>query len=290
MSPAETPNPHPRPPGGFTLIELLAVIAIVLVLTLLLAPAFTSLKSAGDVTNAAYTIKGVLEQARTYAMANNTYTWVGFYEEDASQPPTTPATSGNGRIVLSIAASKDGTTVYNRNSNTDPDPIDPTRLTQVGKLIRIENVHLPIFADGSGTGATFDARPPADASFDNACSCYDTRNSRFGDLNAVPPNSAPSADSQFPFQYPVGNPTPTAQYLFRKILQFNPRGESSFTVKYTGPPSYKTYNTLRVVEIGLLSTHGITVPTPTPSAGQYVGNVAAIQITGLGGNIKVYRR
>ena len=49
---------------------------------MLLAPAFTNIKSAGDVTSAAYTIKGVLDTARTYAKANNTYTWVGFYEEE----------------------------------------------------------------------------------------------------------------------------------------------------------------------------------------------------------------
>ena len=59
------PTPNPRSPHAFTLIELLVVIAIILALTLLLAPAFSSLKSAGDVTSAAYTIKGVLEQART---------------------------------------------------------------------------------------------------------------------------------------------------------------------------------------------------------------------------------
>src|SRR5438128_3879203 len=86
--------------SGFTLIELLVVIGIMILLTALLTPAFTNLKSAGDVTSAAYTIKGVLEQARTYAMANNTYTWVGFFEEDVSN--STPAVAGNGRLVMSI--------------------------------------------------------------------------------------------------------------------------------------------------------------------------------------------
>ena len=50
----------------------------------LIAPAFTTIKGGTDVTSAAYTIKGVLDTARTYAKANNTYTWVGFYEEDVS--------------------------------------------------------------------------------------------------------------------------------------------------------------------------------------------------------------
>jgi len=39
----------------------------------------------------------------------------------------------------------------------------------------------------------------------------------------------------------------------------------------------------RVIEIGVLQTHGTAVPAS-------VGNVAAIQITGLGGNTKIYQR
>src|SRR5437870_1174332 len=64
--------------GAFTLIELMVVIGIMILLAAFIAPAFTNLKSAGDVTSAAYTIKGALDTARTYAKANNTYTWVGF--------------------------------------------------------------------------------------------------------------------------------------------------------------------------------------------------------------------
>ena len=50
---------------AFTLLELLVVIGIIAVLLVLLAPAFTTIKSAGDVTSAAYTIKGALDTART---------------------------------------------------------------------------------------------------------------------------------------------------------------------------------------------------------------------------------
>src|SRR5437879_4399318 len=112
------------------------------------APAFTNIKGGTDVTSAAYTIKGVLDTARTYAKANNTYTWVGFYEENVSQSSTSPATAGIGRLVMSIVASKDGTTVYNSNS---PGAIDPTRLIPVNKLVKIDNIHLPIFNAGSNT-------------------------------------------------------------------------------------------------------------------------------------------
>src|SRR6266536_3889865 len=141
--------------SAFTLLELLIVIGIIAVLLVLLAPAFTTIKSGGDVTSAAYTIKGVLDTARTYAKANNTYTWVGFYEEDVSS--TIPGTNGIGRVVMSIVASKDGTIIYGSGS---PGTIDTTRLIQVGKLAKIDNAHLTALTDGSGGGWTFDTRPP----------------------------------------------------------------------------------------------------------------------------------
>ena len=65
----------------------------------LLAPAFTTIKGGTDVTSAAYTIKGVLDTARTYAKANNTYVWVGFYEEDVSQPSPVQAPDPRLRVA-----------------------------------------------------------------------------------------------------------------------------------------------------------------------------------------------
>src|SRR5438552_3720803 len=114
---------------AFTLLEMLVVMGIIAILMVLVAPAFTTIKGGTDVTSAAYTIKGVLDTARTYAKANNAYTWVGFLEENVSNPlspnPDAPAI---GRLVMSIVASKDGTTVYNPSSLAT---IDTTRLIQV---------------------------------------------------------------------------------------------------------------------------------------------------------------
>jgi len=257
--------------GGFTLLELLIVISIIGILLVLIGPAFTSLKGGTDVTSAAYTIKGVLDTARTYAKANNTYTWVGFYEEDVSSG--TPGTAGTGRLVMSIVASKDGTNVYGSGTVV----IDPTKLLQVGKLIKIDNIHLPLFALGTGMGDTFDARPsPSPAT--------DANYSRFGELNGLPPNTAPLT-TPHNFQYPVGNPAP-AQYTFSKLLQFNPRGDSRV--------SGDSYDVRQVVEIGLLQTHGSATPPPRSGGGTsfvtWDGNVAAVQITGFGGSVKIYRR
>src|SRR6266542_563891 len=96
--------------NAFTLLELLIVVGIIGLLLVLVAPAFTSIKRGTDVTSAAYTIKSVLDTARTYAKANDTYTWVGFYEENTENPASpnsdTPAV---GRLIMSLVASKDGT-------------------------------------------------------------------------------------------------------------------------------------------------------------------------------------
>src|SRR5207249_4703636 len=190
--------------SAFTLLELLIVMGIIGVLLVLIAPAFTYIKGGTDVTSSAYTIQGVLDTARTYAKANNTYTWVGFFEENAPPPEGPVGTSGIGRVVMSIVASKDGTVVYDPNN---PATIDATKLTQVGKLTKIDNVHLWTHTDTpqTPTGSDFDHRP-------NVATTY-----CIGDSS--PPDSAT------PFQYPIGNPAPSAQYIFVKVVQFNPRGE-----------------------------------------------------------------
>ena len=270
--------PKLRERFAFTLIELLVVIAIIAILMVLLAPAFTNLKSANDVTTAAYRIKGVLAQARTHAQANNTYTWVGFYEENASTSSTNPPTAGNGRLVLSTVDSKDGTNIYGSGTGI----IDCTKLTQVAALVKIDNVHLPLLAVGTETGDadTFDTRPALQ--FDPTAG-YNY--SRFGELNAATPNTAPYT-TPYNFQYPVGNPCPTAQYTFTKILQFSPRGEC----RVNGD----SYQVRRVVEVGLVQTRGSTIPTPTSGAGtstaSYAGNVVALHINGFGSTVKIYRR
>jgi type II secretory pathway pseudopilin PulG len=266
---------------AFTLLELLIVVGIIALLFVLIAPAFTYIKGGTDVTGAAYTIKGVLDTARTYAKANNTYTWVGFYEENVANPASpNPDTPKVGRLIMSIVASNDGTTVYNPNSLLNPDPIDHTKLTQVNKLVKIDNIHLPLFAIGSGTGDIFETRP---ALQNDPIAVYNY--SRFGEINAAVPNTAPYTNSQFPFWYPLSAASQSlAQYYFQKTLQFSPTGECRIN---------STYDVRKVIEVGLLQTHGTAVPAPIGGGGStliYSGNVAAVQITGFGGSVKIYRR
>jgi prepilin-type N-terminal cleavage/methylation domain-containing protein len=108
--------------SAFTLIELLIVIAIVAMLSALTLPAFNSIRNAGGLTKSANDIAGILEQARAYAMAQNTYTWVGFRRDNADTPSDT--------LVVGVIASKTGST----NPAVDAVPL--------GKLARFDNVKI----------------------------------------------------------------------------------------------------------------------------------------------------
>jgi prepilin-type N-terminal cleavage/methylation domain-containing protein len=258
-APSSSVIPHPSSlPPAFTLIELLVVMGIIAVLMVLVLPAVTALKSARDITNSAYTIKDLLELSRNYALVNTTYTWIGFFEESGTISSTNPATAGLGRVIVSCVASKDGTSVYQQPIGNPATPMDPTKLLQLSKLTKLDNVHLRTFPNGTGGGAdTFDARPPIPGgAADNA---------KIGDTS--PPSSLR------PFQYPVGSATALpAQYTFTKIVQFSPRGEcrinnDNFTIR-------------SLLEIGLQPIHGSALDD---------AKRCAVQVNGFGGQAKVYQ-
>lgn len=255
--------------AGFTLLELLVVIGVVVLLMVLIAPAFTSVKGSNDVTSAAYTIKGVLEQARTFAMANNTYVWVGFYEENSTAlAPTnaTPPYPGVGRLLLAAVYSTDGTKIY---QDTDPAAALPaTRLKQLGRVTRLEGIHMTEV--GAPPSTTPSPAPDPDSLLSRPSQPY-TDGSPFDHYNRIssdnPSNKQANGDqTQFPF---------TAQsYTFYKTVRFSPRGEAAIN---------STYSLKHVAEIGLRVARGTTVDTAN-------SNVVAIQFGGGGGNFKVYRR
>jgi prepilin-type N-terminal cleavage/methylation domain-containing protein len=115
--------------SAFSLLELLAVMAVVAIMMTTMLPALSGLKSASDVTKSAYDIAGTLEQARAYAMANNTYVYVGFAERDGLDSNK----AGAGQVLMIAMASQSG----QRGFGTDN-----TNLRPLSRLGRWENMHL----------------------------------------------------------------------------------------------------------------------------------------------------
>ncbi len=236
--------------AAFTLVEVLVVITIMTILLFLAVPAISGLKKSGDLTTAAYEISGAISQSRAYAIANNTYVWLGFFEENGSQNSTQPATVGMGRVILCAVASADGTLPYSAAAAA---PIPSASLVLATKLLKIDNLHLVTFpVTVAGV-----AIPSPGA----------TANLSIGD-------ATPASASLTSFTYPL---TGTAQYTFTKALQFNPQGEARVD------NSSSAYPLVPVIELGLQSTHGSIINATSV-------NLVSIQVTGVGGDVAVYRR
>ena len=114
---------------GFTLVELLTVMAIMALMTGAAVSAVSAIKDAGGVTKAASDIAGTLDQARSYAMANNTYAFVGLAERDGMDP----SKNGNGQVVVMVAGSKDGTRDFGGSGSN---------LRELTKVRRLDNLRL----------------------------------------------------------------------------------------------------------------------------------------------------
>jgi len=206
----------------------------------LVAPTFTKLKWANDLTAAAYTIAGALEQGRNYAMANNTCVWIGFYEENmtaTSPTQTTPPYPGKGRVLVATVFSTDGTKIYE-----DADPMAqllPNRIKQLGKLIKLEGIHITDI--GAPASAAPSPKPSAD-SLDGRPDWPYTYAAGIGADHFNRINSDSADLTRFAFS--------AENYTFFKTVRFNSRGEANIN---------STYALKSAAEIGLRATHGTTV-------------------------------
>jgi prepilin-type N-terminal cleavage/methylation domain-containing protein len=90
---------------AFTLVELLAVMAIVALMAVLSVPAFSGLLQSGSVNQTVAGISLTLDQARAYAMAHNTYVWVGFYQDPAAKALTMGAVAGTSGLADDLNSS-----------------------------------------------------------------------------------------------------------------------------------------------------------------------------------------
>jgi prepilin-type N-terminal cleavage/methylation domain-containing protein len=241
-------------PRGFTLVEILVVLGIMAILLTLVSLGFqTILGTAFD--SEVSDLANTLVRARAYAMANNTYVFVGIQEVDGSLPSaTTPQVAGNGCLGVTVVASNDGTNGY---ITTAPGALNATALTVVLPLRHFENAHL---LASSGI-----------ANLPNVISGQ----------GGIPPTTynVQNVDSLTTFQWPL---TGSAQYSFGtppgSVIQFNPQGEAQMM-----PTGTTNDSILQWIEIDVEPTHGKNVPATAR-------NTAAILIVGASGEITSYRK
>ncbi len=264
--------------GGFTLLELLMVIGLIAILLVLIAPAFTTIKSGTEVTTAIYGVKGLLENARAYAKANHTYVFVGFAEVDSSVDPSVSPqiTTGDtpyGRVAVAVVASKDGTAQYqyattDQGNDWTANYANGAHLIAVGKLQTYENLHFVPVDFGSWSPT---AHP------NSKMARYQPTGPPYILGNAL-------SSSVTPFTWPLGSLLGSGyQYRFDRVINFDPTGIARIATSTNGDAIP------HVMEIDFQPSHG-TVFQPLPADfNQDVGNNAVIQLGTTSGAVRVFR-
>jgi hypothetical protein len=186
---------------------------------------------------------------------------------DIAPTNATPPYPGQGRIILAIVASKNGTSgCQDPNSTTTIRiPLVPTQITQVGRLTIIKNLHI--------TDIGSPQLPSANASDPSALSSRPNSPYTFGSPTVDYQNRISSDDAHTPFNQTL-YPFTIQGYTFHKTIRFTPRGEANIN---------GTYSLRRVAEVGLRPTHGPTVDLNNT-------NVVAIQFGGISGKCRIYRQ
>jgi prepilin-type N-terminal cleavage/methylation domain-containing protein len=244
-----------NPRKGFTLIELIVVISIMAFLMLLGAPAFNMISGSRDVSQSASDITSTLESARAYAMANNTYVFVGISEVNGlNSTSEVNQNTGIGRLVMIVVASKDGTNNYDMSNQWQGEG----NLQPISRPKVFNKIHMADFS-----GMTTNAGPMA---------------SRI-EISSAESLGSSQVGAQSLFSWPLG--TSSTQYNFYKVIQFDPRGTA--TLQSGATPSGMS----QWVEIGLQEAKGNVVPVSIQDVSK--GNIAAIQIDGVTGSVRVYR-
>jgi prepilin-type N-terminal cleavage/methylation domain-containing protein len=192
-------------PDAFSLLELLVVIGIMGMLFALSGPIVGALKGAGDFGKSTGDIQGILEQARAYAMANNTYVYAGIQEVNVINPT---ASNGVGRVALGVVASTTGMRPYTNS----PAALPVANIIPLGKVRYFDNLHITNASSLSSSGNM--TRPTANV-----------------DLSAC--------GAQTTFSWTI---TGTTQYNFTNIVvEFSPQGTASVQTNSSTlctPPSY----------------------------------------------------
>ena len=256
------------------------VVAVIVVITLFSVPIFNAIRGGTDFTSEVYDVAGILNQARSYAIANDTYVLAGIAEVSAAQDSSArPQVAGTGRIAMAIIASRSGTRPYQSLLNTGSLANWGTSgygaggaFVAVTNLMVLQNIHLADLQNSTSLPpqAGTMARPAVGAYY-----------------NLSNANGTASTQFAWPLGTQISSPNPQAQYIFAKVIEFDPQGCAR--IISTGNPSSYPDAVPQFIEIGLQPEHGGVAADPPSSQSTDPGQIAAIQITGVSGANQTYK-
>ena len=266
--------------NAFTLVEMLVVLGVIVVILGIAAPVVTSMKGAGDMNKAIYDIAGMVEQARAYALANNTYVYLGLGEfDEGTSIGTVPQKTGTGRIAIAAVATRDGTRSYSpytdqvntdwNNNNYPSGGTAAANLISIGAVQHYDNIHLLDLDPGS---------VPIPASGPMNRPAVTDPTFRLGNAASA------SATS---FSYPVGSKQTGGTYVLNRVIQFDPQGQARSIPLNPPANSFYTGGVPDRIELALQPTHGNVAPAVPTS--QTTGDIGVLQIDGMTGTTTIYR-
>lgn len=243
-----------KPPGAraFTVVELLVVVAIAAILAAVSIPALQGMNNAGRFNQAVSGVAGLLELARSQAIAQNTYAWVVLYQNDPSS--NTPPDNGSGYEVYAAAfLSNDGTDPFDWGNaaasvSLPGGTVGSTTLAPVARLASYRQTGL-LISDAAATAATGHSLP------------------NIGSAGS-PAFPATSPD----FQYKTPAVTLSASSSAYCLIEFTPSGAAR--------------NGSTPVESIWLGLYAVKGKQKTGN----IANLASLKINGLTGLVTVYRQ
>ncbi len=191
--------------AGFSLVELLVVIAIVALMATAGGPAINALVSSGGANENLNQLSGILEQARQYAVAQNTYVWVAFYPQTVN---------GIKQVSVAVIASTDGTdpAVNNgaswQNYSYGNVPSSSSPLALVNKIVTLKQISIQNAGTYTSTTTPSVALP--------------TNPSVSSSNGLAPTNNSPNTF----FQIQLPGPANTSPVAFTQAIQFTPSGQA----------------------------------------------------------------
>jgi hypothetical protein len=248
--------------GAFTLAELLTVAAVIAVLLALAMPVFSGIKTSGDLTRAAYDLAGLLRECRACAMADNTFVFVGFAEQDAAPDASGGPPAGSGMVRVAAVESRDGTRGYDAACGSLPSPAwshynNGANFNPVGALQHFDNLHLLPY------------RLPPEGGLKRPVVGPQYNLGGIGGSHAYKPVT--------PFAWPPGSSLDgKCACYFDKVIHFDPQGVARIQYK-TNTDEIRSW-----MEIGLQPLHD-GVPDASGS------NFAVIQVNCMTGAARVFR-